>query len=367
MYEQFKIDRGELEKLKSKNEKMSLLIETVGDVERECIPDPFIALVNSIIFQQLAYKAAISIWNRFEKLIGDITPDSVLDAGFEALRECGLSKTKISYVKNIAEAVKKNEIDIANFHSVPDRVIIEQLTGIKGIGLWTAEMFLIFSLCRKDILSFNDLSIRRGLKWLYNMKAEPDVSQFERFRRLFSPYNTLASLYLWEITIRNYFKYESIEKVKLINNVAYFESPIGLIEIQSSKGNIISLDFVKDKIYDEKADIVLIEAKEQIAEYFDGKRKEFCLPIKTDGTDFQNKVWKRLIAIPYGQTLTYKEVAEGIENEKAARAVGNANNKNKIAILIPCHRVIGSSGSLVGYEGGLWRKKWLLRHEKKFI
>lgn len=153
---------------------------------------------------------------------------------------------------------------------------------------------------------------------------------------------------------------------KIKNNVTYFDSPIGLLEIQSDQGEIISLDFCKEKRYQEKLEPILIEAKRQLNDYFDGKIKEFDLPLKINGTIFQSKVWQELIKIPYGETLSYKDVAVAIENENACRAVGNANNKNNIAIIIPCHRVVGSNGKMGGYGAGLWRKKWLLEHEKNF-
>lgn len=149
------------------------------------------------------------------------------------------------------------------------------------------------------------------------------------------------------------------------NNVTYFESPIGLIEIQSEGGSIVSLDFLKEKRYEERLEPTLGEAKNQLKDYFNGKRKKFDLPLKMNGTKFQNRVWSELTKIPYGKTLSYKEIAVGIGNDNACRAVGNANNKNKVAIIIPCHRVVGSNGKLVGYEGGLWRKKWLLEHESR--
>ncbi|MCT4565139.1 MAG: methylated-DNA--[protein]-cysteine S-methyltransferase [Maledivibacter sp.] len=153
--------------------------------------------------------------------------------------------------------------------------------------------------------------------------------------------------------------------MNLENNVTYFESPIGLIEIQSEGGSIVSLDFLKEKRYEERLEPTLGEAKNQLKDYFNGKRKKFDLPLKMNGTKFQNRVWSELTKIPYGKTLSYKEIAVGIGNDNACRAVGNANNKNKVAIIIPCHRVVGSNGKLVGYEGGLWRKKWLLEHESR--
>ncbi|WBW97034.1 DNA-3-methyladenine glycosylase family protein [Oceanirhabdus sp. W0125-5] len=219
MYKKIIITKSEIEGLKNKDDKMRMLIDSIGEINREYIQDSFIALVNSIVFQQLAYKAAISIWNRFEEFIIDINPDNILKASFEALRNCGLSKTKISYIRNIAKVVKKNELGLENFPMMSDEEIIEQLVKIKGIGVWTAEMFLIFCLNRKNVMSYNDLGIRKGLKWLYNMKEEPSIKEFEKFKNRFAPYNTIASFYLWEITVRNYFKYENIEKVHLKNNI----------------------------------------------------------------------------------------------------------------------------------------------------
>ena len=146
----------------------------------------------------------------------------------------------------------------------------------------------------------------------------------------------------------------------------YYNSPIGLIKITSSIYKILSLDFVEDKNYiNEDVPNILKEAYKQLDEYFKGCRKDFDLDLFFSGTEFQNTVWNELCNIPYGQTATYKDMAIRIGNERACRAVGNANNKNNIGIIIPCHRVIGSNGKLVGYEGGLWRKEWLLEHEKR--
>jgi methylated-DNA-[protein]-cysteine S-methyltransferase len=104
----------------------------------------------------------------------------------------------------------------------------------------------------------------------------------------------------------------------------------------------------------------------QVDEYFQGERCEFTTCLSVRGTDFQKEVWRRLVAIPYGETATYSELARAVGRPKAGRAVGQANHRNPISIIIPCHRVIGNDGRLVGYGGGLWRKKWLLAHEKKW-
>jgi AraC family transcriptional regulator of adaptative response/methylated-DNA-[protein]-cysteine methyltransferase len=112
--------------------------------------------------------------------------------------------------------------------------------------------------------------------------------------------------------------------------------------------------------------ILLQELRNQLDEYFKGTRKEFSLPLNPEGTDFQKSVWKELLKIPYGTTRSYLDQSNAMGIPESIRAIANANSKNKIAILIPCHRVIGTNGSLTGYAGGLKRKKWLLDHEKSF-
>jgi AraC family transcriptional regulator, regulatory protein of adaptative response / methylated-DNA-[protein]-cysteine methyltransferase len=110
----------------------------------------------------------------------------------------------------------------------------------------------------------------------------------------------------------------------------------------------------------------LEELRQQLNEYFSGSRKEFTVPLVTPGTDFQQKVWQELLQIPYGITRSYQEQADALNRPESVRAVANANGTNRISIVIPCHRVIGSNGRLTGYGGGLKRKKWLLDHEKKY-
>lgn len=211
-YKKIIISPQELEELKACDSNMRMLVEIVGDIDRDYIEDPFVALVNSIIFQQLAYKAAIAVWNRFEELVRAVRPEYILQHSFEELRACGLSKNKIDYIKNLSEAVVSGQLSLESLGSMSNEEIIESLVKIKGIGVWTAEMFLIFCLNRKDILSYKDLGIRKGIKWLYGMQEEPDKEQFEEKRQRYSPHNTLASFYLWEVTIKNLFKFADIEE-----------------------------------------------------------------------------------------------------------------------------------------------------------
>lgn len=145
----------------------------------------------------------------------------------------------------------------------------------------------------------------------------------------------------------------------------FFKSPLGWMQIKTENDKIIFVDFVQKgrRTTPNKTANV---CQKQLEEYFSGKRKIFVLPLFWQGTPFQQSVWQKLLAITYGKTWSYQEVADSIENPKAARAVGQAIHKNPLAVIVPCHRVIGSNGKLVGYAQGLGRKEWLLRHEGCF-
>ncbi|NLN14889.1 MAG: methylated-DNA--[protein]-cysteine S-methyltransferase [Tissierellia bacterium] len=147
-----------------------------------------------------------------------------------------------------------------------------------------------------------------------------------------------------------------------------YETKIGKILLAEEEGHITNLYFDDQREVEgaELKETALIrEAKKQLDEYLLGRRKEFNLPLKAKGTEFQQRVWQALLDIPYGETKSYGEIAKIIGNPKAARAVGLANNRNPISIFIPCHRVIGKNGKLVGYGGGLQIKEFLLTLERK--
>ncbi len=154
-----------------------------------------------------------------------------------------------------------------------------------------------------------------------------------------------------------------------MNNFAIYETQLGYFKIEYADDMITSFKKIFDEnIVDFGTKTKLSDkAYTELLEYFDGKRKKFDVPYKLNGTDFQKKVWSALCDIPYGQTRTYKDIAVAVGNPKASRAVGMANNKNPLHILVPCHRVIGASGKLVGYAGGLSMKEFLLDMEKKFL
>ncbi len=147
----------------------------------------------------------------------------------------------------------------------------------------------------------------------------------------------------------------------------YYESPIGLLKIGGTEHYIAELTFVdnKEQIAHGEPGIsdVIHQCTEQLIEFFQGRRKVFNIPVHQDGTEFQKRVWNELLEISYGKTISYLDLAKRLGDPKVIRAAASTNGKNKIAIIVPCHRVIGSDKTLVGYSGGLWRKKWLLQHE----
>jgi len=145
---------------------------------------------------------------------------------------------------------------------------------------------------------------------------------------------------------------------------AYLRTEIGWVEVKGTRDAITGINFVDEKVPDANGDSPAVQAGiRQLTEYFRGERTTFDLPLAFDGTDFQKAVWRALLDIPFGETVSYGDIARAIGNPKAVRAVGGANGKNPISIVAACHRVVGSNGTLTGYGGGLWRKEWLLAHE----
>ena len=151
--------------------------------------------------------------------------------------------------------------------------------------------------------------------------------------------------------------------------ITCYHSPIGKIKISGTADYISQVTFVNEDApaveISETIPPLLIECTEQLIQYFQGARRSFELPLNQQGTAFQQEVWTELMSIGYAKTISYINVARRTGDPKATRAVANANGKNNLCIIVPCHRVIGANNELTGYSGGLWRKKWLLEHEKK--
>ena len=152
-----------------------------------------------------------------------------------------------------------------------------------------------------------------------------------------------------------------------LNYVAYWQSPVGLVEVVGDDIAVHSVLFVEEKRREQTGTLsdTVKECVKQLSEYFDGRRRDFDLSMAQKGTDFQQRVWTELMNIPFGKTVSYMQMAKALGDPKCIRAAGTANGKNQIAVIVPCHRVVGANGTLVGYAGGLNRKRWLLEHEAK--
>ena len=152
-----------------------------------------------------------------------------------------------------------------------------------------------------------------------------------------------------------------------MKGIAYYSSPVGDLLIESEEERIVTLNFLKDTRQEEARTPVIDQCLQELDEYFLKGRKFFTFEMDLRGTAFQKKVWSELLTIPYGKTISYEELAIRVGNIKSIRAVGLANGQNPIAIVVPCHRVIGKNGDLVGYGGGMDNKVWLLQHEGSLL
>ncbi len=189
----------EMNYLKEKDEILGKYIDRVGVIKRAVSPEPFTALVQSVIGQQISTKAASTVCQRVHTLLTEVTPENILKADKTALQKCGMSVRKTEYIRGIAEAAI-GEIDFSKLHLLSDSEIIKKLITLNGIGEWTVEMLLVFSLKRPDIVSYKDLAIRRGIMNLYGLTELP-LSEFKVYKERYSPYGTVASLYLWAASV----------------------------------------------------------------------------------------------------------------------------------------------------------------------
>jgi DNA-3-methyladenine glycosylase II len=183
--------------LGKKDKQLSRIISVLGKIERQVTPNLFEALVESIIGQQISSKAAATVNQRLrDKFNGEISPEKVAAANHFHIQECGTTLKKASYIKIAADAILHGKIKLDNFSTMTDEEIILQLTQLPGIGVWTAEMLMIFSLQRPNIISYDDLIIRRSIMKLYKLE-ELTKEQFGLYKNQYHPYASIASLYLW--------------------------------------------------------------------------------------------------------------------------------------------------------------------------
>ena len=198
MEKYFKYGAAEIAHLKKADSKMAEAVEKIGRVNRRVIPDLFEALANCIVGQQISTKAHETIWLRMREALGRITPETVAALPPEEIKKFGISFRKVSYMKSAAQKILDGRFDINALKSMDDAAVRARLCELDGVGEWTAEMLMIFSMRRPDVLSYGDYALRRGLRMLYGHR-EISRGLFEKYRRRFSPHCRVASLYLWEV------------------------------------------------------------------------------------------------------------------------------------------------------------------------
>ena len=194
----FRYGDKEIEYLKSRDRRLGEVIDRIGQIRWTVEPDLFSAIVQNIVAQQISGKAAESILARVGGLLGEITPKTVAKTDVQAFRTCGVSQRKAEYIKDFAAEVVSGEFDLSAVAKLPDAEVIAALSSLRGIGVWTAEMLLLFTLQRPDVLSYGDLGIHRGMRMVYRHR-KITKALFEKYRRRLSPCGSVASLYFWKV------------------------------------------------------------------------------------------------------------------------------------------------------------------------
>ncbi len=191
--------RKAINHLKKSDPVLSAIIEKVGPCKIEYGDPSFASLAEAIVYQQLNGKAALTIFNRFADLAGrPLTPQGILKLTEPQMRSAGLSKQKLSYIRSLAELTHSGELDFARLPDMPDDEVIAHLTEVKGVGTWTAQMFLMFSLRRPDVLPTGDFGIQTAIRKYYRKRKMPKPAEMEKIAKPWSPYRTFACWYLWK-------------------------------------------------------------------------------------------------------------------------------------------------------------------------
>ena len=194
----FKYGKKETDYLKAHDKRLGEAIDRIGRIERKVAPDLFYAIVRNIVAQQVSGRAAETVIARMKDALREITAATIAAADAATLQRCGTSMRKTEYIKDFAAKVESRELDIAAIAGLPDAKVIAALSSLRGIGVWTAEMLLLFTMQRPDILSFGDLGIHRGMRMVYRHR-KITKALFEKYRRRLSPYGSVASLYFWAV------------------------------------------------------------------------------------------------------------------------------------------------------------------------
>lgn len=194
----FAYGEAELDYLRKKDKRLAAVIDRVGHIDRAVDPDLFSSVIHHIIGQQISTKAQATIWQRMQDALGEVNAETVLAAGVPRLQSLGMTFRKAEYITDFAGKIHTGAFDLDTVEHMSDEDAIRELSALKGIGVWTAEMILLFCMQRPDIFSYDDLAIQRGLRMVYQHRSI-DRKLFEKYRRRFSPYGSVASLYLWAV------------------------------------------------------------------------------------------------------------------------------------------------------------------------
>ena len=195
----FAYGETELAWLRKKDKRLGEVIDRIGHVDRAVDPDLFSSVIHHIIGQQISMKAQATIWQRMQDALGAVSAETILAAGVPELQSLGMTFRKAEYITDFTEKIRSGAFNLESVKYMSDADAIRALSSLKGIGVWTAEMILLFCLQRPDIFSYDDLAIRRGLRMVYRHRRI-DRALFERYRRRFHPYGSVASLYLWAVS-----------------------------------------------------------------------------------------------------------------------------------------------------------------------
>ena len=195
----FAYGQTETDYLKAKDSRLAAVIDRLGHIDRTVDTDLFSSVVHHIIGQQISTKAQATIWQRMQDALGTVTADSIAAAGVPLLQSLGMTFRKAEYITDFSQKIHDGPFDLQAVWQMPDDEAIRALSSLKGIGVWTAEMILLFCMQRPDVFSYDDLAIQRGLRMLYHHRSI-DRKRFEIYRRRFSPYGSVASLYLWAVS-----------------------------------------------------------------------------------------------------------------------------------------------------------------------
>ena len=194
----FQYGPKEIMHLKNRDRTLGRAIEQIGQIHRAVESDLFCSMIRHIIGQQISTQAQQTIWRKLCEGIGTVSAHTICALELAELQRYGMTFRKAEYIKEIAEKIRRSELDLEALHALPDAAVIKKLTTLRGVGPWTAEMFMIFGMQRPDIVSYGDLGIRRGMRMLYQLE-ELDRNRFAQYAERYTPHGSVASLYLWAI------------------------------------------------------------------------------------------------------------------------------------------------------------------------